>query len=195
MTHPPSPYGSPGHPQGHPPPGYGHPPAAPPYPGPPPFTAPNGAPLAGYGRRVGAYIIDRLVIVFGGIAVGAAVVGAFFGLAYLTDPAGYEEGSSPLMVVGMVIGIACWLLFGLVYRVGCHSRSGRTLGKRLCRSRLVVWETCEPPSAGAALGRELILVLFGFTYIGLLIDLLWPLWDDRRQTVHDKVVRTVVVRL
>ncbi|MFC7742993.1 RDD family protein [Nocardiopsis composta] len=196
----PAPYGSAGHPQGygqgHGPHGYGHPPAAPPpyHAGPLPFTAPNGAPLAGYGRRTGAYLIDRLVITFGGLAAGGAVVGVFFGLAYLIDPAGYEEGSSPLIGVGAVLGLLCWMCFGMVYRVGCHSRSGRTLGKWVCRSRLVVQETCEPPSVGGAFVRELVLVALALTYIGLLIDLLWPLWDDRRQTVHDKAARTLVIR-
>jgi hypothetical protein len=26
------------------------------------------------------------------------------------------------------------------------------------------------------------------------IDMLWPLWDPRNQTLHDKVVNSVVVR-
>jgi uncharacterized RDD family membrane protein YckC len=29
--------------------------------------------------------------------------------------------------------------------------------------------------------------------IGGLVDSLWPLWDKRSQTLHDKVVHTVVV--
>jgi len=28
-----------------------------------------------------------------------------------------------------------------------------------------------------------------------LLDGLWPLWDKKRQTLHDKVVRTVVLRV
>ena len=28
-----------------------------------------------------------------------------------------------------------------------------------------------------------------------LLDMLWPLWDARNQTLHDKVVSTVVIRI
>jgi uncharacterized RDD family membrane protein YckC len=28
---------------------------------------------------------------------------------------------------------------------------------------------------------------------GFLFDLAWPLWDNRRQSLHDKAARTVVV--
>jgi uncharacterized RDD family membrane protein YckC len=27
-----------------------------------------------------------------------------------------------------------------------------------------------------------------------MIDMLWPLWDDKKQALHDKVARTNVVR-
>jgi uncharacterized RDD family membrane protein YckC len=27
-----------------------------------------------------------------------------------------------------------------------------------------------------------------------LLDLLWPLWDERNQTLHDKIVKSYVVR-
>ena len=37
----------------------------------------------------------------------------------------------------------------------------------------------------------LLAVLFVIPWI---IDMLWPLWDDRNQTLHDKVVGTVVLR-
>jgi uncharacterized RDD family membrane protein YckC len=31
--------------------------------------------------------------------------------------------------------------------------------------------------------------------IYLFLDVLWPLWDSRRQALHDKVARTVVVKV
>jgi uncharacterized RDD family membrane protein YckC len=33
-----------------------------------------------------------------------------------------------------------------------------------------------------------------FLGILALVDYLWPLWDAKRQTVHDKIVRTVVLK-
>jgi uncharacterized RDD family membrane protein YckC len=56
-------------------------------------------------------------------------------------------------------------------------------------------------SFGRALLREVVArqLLFGTAgaFIGglpQLLDLLFPLWDDRRQSLHDKVAGTIVVR-
>ena len=51
----------------------------------------------------------------------------------------------------------------------------------------------------AVLALWLGLLLFGFIggatlYIGILVDLLCPLWDRNKQTLHDKVVGTHVVQ-
>ena len=41
----------------------------------------------------------------------------------------------------------------------------------------------------------MITFLFGIFTLPLILDYLWPLWDDRNQTLHDKAVSTVVVRV
>ena len=48
---------------------------------------------------------------------------------------------------------------------------------------------------GLALGRSLIAFVFGLTVIVWIIDMLFPLWDPKRQTLHDKIVGTVVLRV
>jgi hypothetical protein len=40
--------------------------------------------------------------------------------------------------------------------------------------------------------RHALLVIILF--IPVVIDLLWPLWDTKNQTLHDKFAKTVVVR-
>ena len=51
-----------------------------------------------------------------------------------------------------------------------------------------------PIGYGKALGRRLLASLFWWLLlIPGLLDVLWPLWDGRRQTWHDKVVGSVVV--
>ena len=37
-------------------------------------------------------------------------------------------------------------------------------------------------------------LLSAISHIGLLLDVLWPLWDDRNQALHDKPASTVVIR-
>jgi uncharacterized RDD family membrane protein YckC len=39
-----------------------------------------------------------------------------------------------------------------------------------------------------------LLARLPFGIVALVIDFLWPLWDGRRQTLHDKFARTVVLR-
>lgn len=41
----------------------------------------------------------------------------------------------------------------------------------------------------------LTLVLWARCAVPGILDGLWPLWDSRRQALHDKVVRTIVVRV
>jgi uncharacterized RDD family membrane protein YckC len=46
-----------------------------------------------------------------------------------------------------------------------------------------------------ALARTIAFVAGWFLSPLWIVDLLWPLWDSKRQTLHDKVVDTVVVRV
>jgi uncharacterized RDD family membrane protein YckC len=47
---------------------------------------------------------------------------------------------------------------------------------------------------GRALGRYAITFVFGIVVIPVLLDYLWPLWDQKNRALHDKVVGSVVVR-
>jgi uncharacterized RDD family membrane protein YckC len=50
-------------------------------------------------------------------------------------------------------------------------------------------------SMGTAVLRLLCTVGLGFVpVVGGFLDLLWPLWDKQRQTLHDKAVGTFVVK-
>jgi uncharacterized RDD family membrane protein YckC len=69
------------------------------------------------------------------------------------------------------------------------SRKGQTIGMMLYGIAVRDVNDGGRVTAGRAALRSFILfVLFGF-----LIDVLWPLWDTRRQALHDKAARTVVV--
>ena len=73
------------------------------------------------------------------------------------------------------------------------SRRGQTYGKRALGIR-VVNEEGGSIGYGRAFGRYGIIFLLGILVVPLLIDYLWPLWDDRSQALHDKGVRSFVVR-
>jgi uncharacterized RDD family membrane protein YckC len=56
-------------------------------------------------------------------------------------------------------------------------------------------EDAGPVGYPRALGRVASLWVLGFLLVPLLLAYLWPLWDERNQTIYDKFVNTIVVRL
>ena len=75
-----------------------------------------------------------------------------------------------------------------------------TLGKQVLKIR-VYREDGQPVGFGLGVLRDfvvrfLLFGLVGFFFLGLpgLLDLLWPLWDERNRTLHDKIVSTYVIR-
>jgi uncharacterized RDD family membrane protein YckC len=56
-------------------------------------------------------------------------------------------------------------------------------------------ETDRAIGYGPSAGRYFITVVFGILYMPALLDYLWPLWDKRHQTLHDKVANGIVVRV
>ena len=44
--------------------------------------------------------------------------------------------------------------------------------------------------------RQVLVInlLMGLCFIVTILDYLWPLWDDRNQALHDKIVNTLVIQ-
>ncbi len=98
-----------------------------------------------------------------------------------------------MLILGgaLFVGYWVWWLIAL--------KDGQTPGKKVVGIRAVRADTGEPLQWGMMFVREFLVkgILFGIL-IGLsfgilfFVDSLWPLWDSRSQTLHDKVVRTQV---
>lgn len=136
-----------------------------------------GRPLASWGQRVGAYLVDEVFIrVIALLAVFA------LGLRH--------------NVGGRII----WLLMAAAYYAVLNgSEIGQTFGKRLFGIQ-VRDATGEGGSIGPgrAVLRFSTVGLFRLVpFFGLftLLSGLWPLWDPRRQALHDKIAGSVVVRV
>ena len=95
-----------------------------------------------------------------------------------------------LFIITLVIGYIVWWLFTL-------SR-GQTPGKQLLGIR-VMRADGTPSDWGWTFIREFIVkgiaVGLANSVVGVasIIDLLWAFWDKDRQTIHDKLMKTVVV--
>ena len=71
--------------------------------------------------------------------------------------------------------------------------AGRTWGKKILGMRIIKLEDGDRPGLGAAALRVLATMLLGIISIVQLADYVWMIWDDNKQTLHDKVAGTVVI--
>ena len=142
-----------------------------------------GAPLSGWWRRVGAYVLDGIftaIVIWVGeilIVTGTEVLGAV------------------LVLGGLVIAFFYYPV--TMMREG--ARNGQTLGKQILGIR-VVRDDGQTVTFGFALLREFVVEFLLFQVLGSLlfgipwlINVLWPLWDSENRALHDMIVKSHVV--
>ncbi|WBC11416.1 RDD family protein [Micromonospora sp. WMMA1947] len=204
--------GQPGQPgtQG-PPPGWPYPH----WPGAQPIPRPHGLPLASYGARLVARLID-----FGVVFLLNAVVNGWFVWRYVEAVSPYlresvrralngdtstdglpqiDEQAGGLQIAILVIATALWY----AYEVPSMAARGQTFGKRLMGIRALPVEADQPLGFGRATRRwstlglpTLLWYCCGLGLVLQLIDAVSPLFDHPlRQALHDKRAQTVVVQL
>jgi uncharacterized RDD family membrane protein YckC len=149
--------------------------------------------LAGWWSRVGAHLIDGLIIGVGALILFLPIVAA--GLTVDTD-AGWAA-----LVAAAIVWIVCLAIVALLYAPAMMARTnGKTLGRMATNIR-VVRASGEPITFGFAMLREVVVKWIGFGIAGAitggivqLVDYLWPLWDEQNRCLHDYVVDTRVVQ-
>lgn len=153
-----------------------------------------GRPYADWGTRAAGALIDLVVLMTGwAVLIAAIVFGA--SLQRPTDQYGDTSVSSTGVAI-IVVSLLCLIAWTVGYHVLLGRDSGQTVGKRA-----VSIKVCDATTGGCigyprVLGRELAQI-FAWMILPVLVfvDLLWPLWDDRLQTLHDKAVHSVVVKV
>lgn len=189
-----------------PPPGYSPPPAHQPQGGTGPIShhpmqsgEPTPGSYASWGSRLGAYLIDGLLTTL--ILVVPVVGGLIWAFVDSTvDPVTDEiTGVNGLGILVAVLGVLVGFAFDVWNRIFRQGRKAQSIGKKVVGIKVVALSHGGPIGAGAALGRWAMQVIVpgaipfaGFVYV--LVDGLFPLWDDKSQSVHDKVIGSVVVR-
>lgn len=155
-----------------------------------------GRPLAEWWKRLVALIIDWIVVsVPVGIILTVLVAGAFSQTTF--DPETGEITGGEGAFFGSVFGgYGVALLIPFLYQWLMNGSSkGQTLGKMALKIQVRDATTGGPIGMGRSLLREI--VRYGLSAvtcgIGWLLDGLWPLWDNKRQTLHDKAASSVVV--
>ncbi len=86
------------------------------------------------------------------------------------------------------------MFFGpALYFIACWASGGQTLGYRALGLKLVRTDGSQP-GVGSAIARCLGIMICLFMLVPGALGLLWMLWDDRRQALHDKMADTLVVK-
>jgi uncharacterized RDD family membrane protein YckC len=184
---------------------YGGPPAE--------ATTPDGVPLAGWWWRALALIIDVLIlsailvaVAFPWVSDVTSSYGDWFDEVLSSDGGGVgtrelqDEIAGPLLVIG-AINIA----LGFVYNVGFLRWKQATPGKLMLGLRVRLRETPGPMSLGTVLlrwvGQYAVGIVSLVPFVGSIgglysiVNYLWPLWDSKKQALHDKLAKTNVVRI
>jgi uncharacterized RDD family membrane protein YckC len=152
---------------------------------PPGTHPPTGATYASWGRRLGGWLIDWVILA----AVGAIIAVPAHGWYSTTDFAG--NSSFHIRPWFISIQLVIILVYGTVL---CGSRRGQTVGMMAVGVRAVDMGAGGPIGYGRALWRAFFeQIMYVFFVIPWIVDMLWPLWDNRNQTLHDKVSNTAVV--
>jgi uncharacterized RDD family membrane protein YckC len=90
--------------------------------------------------------------------------------------------------LGLIANLAA-LAWG-IYNAYLAGQTGQSYGKKIAGTRLILETTGAPPGGGLGVGRYFVHILDAIPcYVGFL----WPLWDSKRQTFADKILKTVVV--
>ncbi|BEL08350.1 hypothetical protein Q0Z83_065410 [Actinoplanes sichuanensis] len=163
----------------YPPPGDPYSGQVPPQPyGQSPYGQPAPA-FAGWGSRVGAYLIDGLIV------APFSLLATLLGMS-TDDVTGLQTPNAlyyVFLLAGFVVsGYNRWFQAG---------KTGQSWGKKALNIRLLNEATGHPIGAGKAFLRDLAHILDG---LACCIGYLWPLWDAKKQTFSDKVCSTLVVR-
>ena len=152
--------------------------------------------LAGWWSRVGAALIDSVIVGVGGLLLLIAITAPFSLGFFAGEDAGWIS-----IVVGLFLAIICVSIMALLYAPALMARTnGKTLGRMAVGIR-VVRANGEPMTFGFAMLREVAVktLLFGIAAaitggLASLADVLWPLWDEENRALHDLIVDTRVVK-
>jgi uncharacterized RDD family membrane protein YckC len=92
-----------------------------------------------------------------------------------------------LGIAALVVGV----VFAFVVPIRWVAKAGAGPVSRRMRVRVVCRRTAQPIGTGRAVGRLLGSFVSGWVFY---LGYLWMLWDSEKQTWHDKMVSSVVIR-
>ena len=152
----------------------------------------DGREQANFGQRLGALIIDALIIGVPVLIIYAVLLSVVptelvvcqDGTAICEEPTGAGFGILLIAYLAIVI-VALW------YYGEFDGNRGATIGRKTLGIKLVKVDTDETVGFWRAVGRQFARIPSSFIcYLGYF----WMIWDSDSQTWHDKIVKTQVIK-
>ena len=130
------------------------------------------------------------MLFFAGLGIGTKDMETYTDANGVSRTTGeWNDSGTPLLIIGCVLFVLPLLVFiwNACIRQG---RTGYTVGKGVLGIKLIGEASGQPIGGGLSFVRQLAHILDSlFCYIGYF----WPLWDAKRQTFADKIMKTVVI--
>lgn len=148
---------------------------------------PVGAYYPGHGRRFGASVIDGLL---SALATMPGVVILTLSIFLSSAMRSESEAATASMFLSAMLLIYGGIFLMFLWNVYLLGRDGSSLGKRWMGIK-VLDPNGQPLGFWKALVREVVKVALGNLCF---ILLLWPLWDNEKQGLYDKIFSTHLFR-
>ncbi|HWL66182.1 MAG TPA: RDD family protein [Actinomycetota bacterium] len=151
---------------------------------------------AGWWRRVGAWLIDWCIFLVPSLLLSIPfILEIFEQIANAqSGPVGVEEiGTAPLalLMVGSLILNVGFIAYEIIMNGGPR---GQTVGKMALSIQVRDADNFGPIGYGKAAVRYFVgYALVAACWIPGIVDCLFPLWDEKKQTIHDKAANSVVL--
>lgn len=154
---------------------------------------PESLELAGRGTRLGAKLLDGLIMGGGFALIG--ILAAIFVPAFLSR----RGGGPPVALFVVFAALGGGLLLALmIWNIVWLSRYGQTIAKRILKIRIIRSDG-EPVGMGRMLGLRIILmwVIESIPLLGPLFSLVNAcfIFRDDRRCIHDLIADTIVVKV
>jgi uncharacterized RDD family membrane protein YckC len=180
------------------------------YPPPPPGRYPSsfpdsgygdlgGVPYAGWGTRLGGYLIDVVIFIPVLVVLYIAFRHTHTLEVHFMERRNGGNTRRSLSLLSPLITAVAFVAYATILYGGVR---GQTVGMMAVGVRVVRDGTHDALGYGRAFWRafaEQFLRILGTVTLILgvvwLLDMLFPLWDSKNQTLHDKIVKTVVIRV
>jgi uncharacterized RDD family membrane protein YckC len=163
------------------------------------YGDPQGLPYASWGIRLGGYLIDAIIFI-------PVLIVLYFVFRHTHTLEVHlmtkRNGSNTRRTLSLLSPLITAVVFVVYATVLCGGPRGQTVGMMAVGVRVVRDEAHDVLGYGRAFWRALVeqvLRILGTVTLILgvlwLLDMLFPLWDKKKQTLHDKVGRSVVLRV